>query len=168
MRIAAGVLLIILAVFYLIGGAAGALLGGGAAAGADLMKEQVAQAEAELEKKKKAKASEVEIAMAETNLKTAKEAVAAVGDAGGNLFLIGLAYLITSIFQIAGAVVLFRQKAAKFAMAVGGITVLCGAILPLALGGGFGFGAIAAVVVAVLTFLGAKSYADGGAAPAQA
>lgn len=162
MRIAAGVLLILAGVFngcagtgYAFGGAAGAAVVEGAdALGKAALEEAAKSGDAEA-----VKAAE---AMAELNANTGDAKAAA-----GGMMLFGFFLLVMLGLQIAGGVVLFMSKAAKFVLVVGGLGILA-ELGGMAFGVPFGLTNILGIVGSVLAILAAKAYADGGggAAPA--
>lgn len=81
----------------------------------------------------------------------------------GGMAIFGIFLLVMLALQIAGAVTLFMQKAAKFVFVVA-ILGLVAEFGGLAFGVAFGVTNILGIVASVLAFLGAKSYAGGAAA----
>lgn len=116
MRIAAGVLIIIAAVIDLIAGIGYAFVGGVAAGGSNIL-QQAAQ-----------KAQQKD----DPNAKKIQEAASKVGDigtaVGGGLMAHGFFLLAMCGLGIAAAVVLFREKAATFALSVGVLQLVAEAI----------------------------------------
>ena len=134
MRIAAGVLIIIAAVLDLIAGFGYAFVGGATAGGSNIL-QQAAQQAAKQSKDEKA-AKEVQ---------AAADKFGQIGTAaGGGLMAFGFYLLVLSGLGIAAAVVLFREKAATFALVVGvlqlvaeiiGLVIFMGANIILAIPG---------------------------------
>jgi hypothetical protein len=161
MRIAAGVLLILAGVFngcagtgYAFGGAAGAAAVEGAGALSKAMMEEAA-------KEGNADAKAAAEAMAEVNA-NANDAKAAAG----GMMIFGFFLLVMLGLQIAGGVVLFMSKAAKFVLVVGALGILA-ELGGMAFGVPFGLTNIIGIVGSVLAIMASKAYADGGgAAPA--
>jgi len=161
MRIAAGVLLILAGVFngcagtgYAFGGAAGAAAVEGAGALSEAMMKEAA-------KEGNADAKAAAEAMAEVNANASGAKAAA-----GGMMIFGFFLLIMLGLQIAGGVVLFMSKAAKFVMIVGGLGILA-ELGGMAFGVPFGLTNILGIVGSVLAIMASKAYADGaGAAPA--
>lgn len=180
MRIAAGVLLIIAAIANGLGGVkyggAGAIGTAGAmgiqeagkaeGANEEQIKKAVEQAKKMAEEaQKKAEASN----SAEDK---AKAEAAAIGllviEKGPMIAAFGIFLFILLGLQIAAAVTLFMQKAAKFVMVVAVLGLLAEIIgftlfAPL---GSLGLFAALGMVASILAFLSAKGYAGGGAAAA--
>ncbi len=157
MRIAAGVLLIIVAImnlFTAMGYTAGGAAGGALVEAAELNVQTI---------KKMPNAKKADIEAADKALADLKSAA----DTAGGLVGFGIFLFVLVGLQIAGAVVLFRSKAAKFAMVVAVLTVV-GELGGFAFGMPFNIMKIPGLLAAVFAFLGAKSYADnaGGAAEA--
>ena len=109
MRIAAGVLIIIVSIFDLFGGFGYAILGGLAAGGSELGAQFAKEAAKQAKDAKTAK--EVQAEMDKITQKGTAYGGAAVGFGFFLLVMCGLC--------IAAAVVLFREKAATFALVVG-------------------------------------------------
>lgn len=152
MRIAAGVLLIIVGIMNGLAGMGYAAAGGGGELAVKAAEEAVKTATTPEAKKQ-----------AEANLKTIKEGT---GEAKtGGMAIFGIFLIVMLGLQIAGAVCLFTQKAAKFVLIVA-VLGLVAEFGGLAFGVKFGITNILGIVAAVLAFLGAKSYMAGGGAAA--
>lgn len=158
MRIAAGVLLILVAILNLI--AAMAFTAGGAAGAATIeAATELQQSNIDTLKKAGAKPEEIEKAQKALDEIKGQGDKSMGGFMGWGIFLFVLCGL-----QIAGAVVLFRSKAAKFALVVGALTIVGELGGTLGMGVPFGAMNIFGIVTGVLALLSAKGYMDGGGA----
>jgi len=114
MRIAAGVLLIIAAVFNLIAGIGYAFVGGVAAGGSTVLEQAAQQA-----------AKQGTDPKAVQDVQKAAKQIGQIGTTvGGALMGFGFFLLVMCGLAIAGAVVLFREKAATFALVVGALQLV--------------------------------------------
>jgi len=154
MRIAAGVILIIAAVINLFA-SFGYLAGGALIGGAGKLGSMVAEAE---KKQGRELTDDQKKSMAELENATSK-----VGASAGALMGFGIFLLVTVGTSIAGAVCLFRSKAAKFVIVASGLALAAEVIGSLIIG--FGPGKILGLVGGILGILGARSIMAKNAPP---
>jgi len=157
MRIAAGVLLIIAAVINLFAGftylAGGAVIGGAGKLSAMVAEQEKKQGREMTDQEKKSF----------EQLDTAKSQLPV---SAGAMMGVGAFLFITVGTSIAGAVCLFRRKAAKFIMIASG-RALAAEVMGIAIVK-FGFLNIFGLVGGILGILGARSIMSASAAPPQA
>ncbi len=149
MRIAAGVILILAAlinIFAALGYLAGGAIGAGAGAAIE-----AASAEA-------AKQGGEEIKLTDAQKADLDKAKAA----GGGLMIFGIVLLVSVGTSIAGAVMLFTQKNAKFIMVAGGLAVLVEVIGVVMTA--FGVTNLLGIVGGILAIIAAKSIGQGATA----
>jgi hypothetical protein len=155
MRIAAGVILIIAAVINLFA-AFGYMVGGAVVGGAgklgSMMEEASKKQGRELTDEQKKQFEQLE------------SAASTVKTSGSALVGFGVFLLVTVGTSIAGAVCLFRSKAAKFIIIASALAIGAEVIGSLIIG--FGIGKILGLVGGILGILGARSIMAKGAAPA--
>ena len=161
MRIAAGVLLILAGVFN---GCAGTGYAFGGAAGAAVVEAGDAIGKAAIEEA--AKTGDADTKAAAEAMAKANEGADKAKAAAGGMMLFGLFLLVMLGLQIAGGVVLFMSKAAKFVTVVGGLGILAELGGVVAFSVPFGLTNTIGVVGSILAILAAKGYAGGGDAPA--
>lgn len=156
MRIAAGVLLIIVGIINGMAGMGYAAAGGGG----ELAKKAAAEAAKNTDTSKMNAEQKKQWEKMQADMKKAT----AEAPSTGGLAIFGIFLLVMLALQIAGAVTLFMQKAAKFVFVVAilGLVAELGGVI--AFGVPFGVTNILGIVASVLAFLGAKSYAGGAAA----
>lgn len=156
MRIAAGVLLIIVGIVNGIAGAGYATMG----AGGELAKQALAEAAKNQDTSKMTPEAKAQMEKAQADIKKATEDAPSTG----GLAFFGIFLIVMLALQIAGAVTLFMQKAAKFIMVVAilGLVAELGGVL--AFGMPFGITNILGIVASVLAFLAARGIAAGPAA----
>lgn len=155
MRVAAGVFLIIAAVVNLFGSFA-YLAGGAVVGGAGKLQ---AMAEEASKNEGKELTDEQRKSFAQLN-----EARAKMGGSAGALAGFGVFLLVTVGTSIAGAVCLFRRKAAKFIMVAGGLAiaaevlsfVIVAAVLGVPLGAGKVIFSLPGLLGAIFAFLGSR------------
>ena len=152
MRIAAGVLLIIASILNLVAGLGYTAVGGGGAALGDAAVQAAASQAAS-----QAAAGSVDA----KQKKEMEDAAKALGDAtkgAGGLLFFGIFLVVLFGLQIAGGVVLFREKAAGFAMIVGVLSIVgegVGAFLTA-----FGVMNILGLVAGLLAIIASRGYAN--------
>lgn len=156
MRIAAGVLLIIASVLNLIAGLGYATVGGaGSAVGDVAMQAAASQAASQ------AAAGSMDAATLAEQKKATEDAAKALGEAtkgAGGLLFFGIFLVVLFGLQIAGGVVLFREKAAGFALIVGVLSIAgegIGAYLTA-----FGVMNILGIVAGLLAIVASRGYAN--------
>jgi len=165
MRVAAGVILIIAAVmnlFAAFGYLAGGALVGGAGKLTSMAAEETRKQGKELTEEQKAQYAQI------------NEASSKMGNVAGPLMGFGVFLLVTVGTSIAGAVCLFRRKAAKFIMIAAGLAigaeVLSAVVVATVLGVPIGFGKIIfsslGLVGGILGILAARQIAAAADAPA--
>ncbi|MEZ4464742.1 MAG: hypothetical protein R3F60_16970 [bacterium] len=140
MRIAAGVLLIIVGIFNGIAGMGYAAAGGAGVVAEEAAKEAAKQQGSQLTEEQKKALNE------------------AASVATGGMGIFGIFLLVMLGLQIAGAVTLFMQKAAKFVMVVGILGIIAEVTGVAAFGVAFGVTNILGIVASVLALLAAKGY----------
>jgi hypothetical protein len=153
MRIAAGVLLIIASILNLVAGLGYTAVGGGGAALGNAAAEAVASQAAS----QAAAGQKVDPELQKQNEEAAKKLGEATQGAGGLLFF-GIFLVVLFGLQIAGGVVLFREKAAGFAMIVGVLSIVgegVGAYLTA-----FGVMNILGLVAGLLAIIASRGYAN--------
>jgi hypothetical protein len=153
MRIAAGIILIIAAVINIV--AALGYLGGGAlssAGGASALSKALQE-----ESAKSANTADTSAALAKLQQATDN------APSGKALMGFGAFLLVTVVTSIAGAVCLFRSKAAKFVIVASGLALAAEVIGSLIIG--FGPGKILGLVGGILGILGARSIMAKNAPP---
>jgi hypothetical protein len=157
MRIAAGVVLIIVAVINLFAAfgylAGGAMVGGAGKLSAMVEEEQKKQGRELTEEQKKS--------FAQLDAASSK-----LGAPAGALMGFGVFLFVTVGTSIAGAVCLFRSKAAKFVIAASALAIAAEVIGSLIIG--FGIGKILGLAGGVLGILGARQIMAKSAAPVAA
>jgi hypothetical protein len=155
MRIAAGIILIIAAVVNLIAGfgylAGGAVIGGAGKLSAMVEEQQKKQGQQMTDEQKK-------------QFEQLDKASSQLGVSPGSMMGLGIFLLVTVGTSIAGAVCLFRGKAAKFVMIASGLALLA-EVLTIAIIK-FGAGNILGLLGGVMGILGARSIMAKNAAPA--
>ena len=134
-------------------------MGYAAAGGAgELAKEAAAQAAANTDTSKMNAEQKAQVEKAQADIKKA------TGDANtGGMAIFGIFLIVMLALQIAGAVTLFMQKAAKFIMVVA-VLGLVAELGGMAFGVPFGITNILGIVASILAFLAARSIAAGPAA----
>lgn len=155
MRIAAGVLLIIVGIMNGLAGMGYAAAGGGG----ELAKQAAAEAVKNADTSKMTPEQKAQFDKAQADLKKATDATST-----GGMAIFGIFLIVMLALQIAGAVTLFMQKAAKFIMVVAilGIVAELGGVLAFSVP--FGITNILGLVASVLAFLAARGIAAGPSA----
>lgn len=157
MRIAAGVILIIAAVINLFA-AFGYLAGGAMVGGAGKLQNMVAE---ESKKQGRELTEEQKRSFEQLDAASAK-----LGASAGALMGFGVFLFVTVGTSIAGAVCLFRSKAAKFIIVSAALAIGAEVIGSVIIG--FGIGKILGLVGGILAILGARQIMAKNAAPAAA
>jgi hypothetical protein len=144
MRIAAGVLLIIASVFELLAGITWTFFGGVTATGSNIV-EQAIQKAAETSKDPKAQEAAAKLGQVGTAL-------------GGGIMIYGLFLLVVFGLDIAGAVMLFREKGANFALVVGILQLLACVASLVIFTGAFILVCIPGILAGIFTIIAALGY----------